>query len=67
MPITGIQKFRPFYTDIPVDRFDVEGILFELEARLGILFEDPENRQIRTPSDVMKLVAIKSMADLSIG
>jgi acyl carrier protein len=60
VPITGTQKFRRFYTDIPVDRFYVEGILFELEARLGILFEDPDNRQIRTPSDVIKLVAIKS-------
>ena len=67
VPITGTQKFRPFYTDIPVDKFYIEGILFELEARLGILFEERENRQIRTPSDVMKLVAIKSRTDFGIG
>jgi len=49
--ITGSKKLQRFYSDIPVDRFYVEGILFELESRLGILLED--NERYNSPLDVI--------------
>jgi acyl carrier protein len=53
IPITGSEKFKQFYSEIPVDKFYVEGILFELESRFGVLLEDEENEQIHTPLDVI--------------
>jgi acyl carrier protein len=54
IPITGSKKIKQFYSEIPVDRFYVEGILFELESRLGVLLEDEDNAQIHSPLDVIK-------------
>lgn len=53
IPITGSKKQKRFYTEIPVDKFYVEGILFELERRLGVLLEEEENQQIHSPLDVI--------------
>lgn len=57
IPITGSQKLRRFYSEIPVDRFDVEGILFELELRLGVLLEEKVSQQISSPADVIRTFA----------
>jgi acyl carrier protein len=62
IPITGPRKFRQFYSEIPVDRFYVEGILFELESRLGVLLEDEENNQINSPLDVIMAFKSKVLA-----
>lgn len=60
IPITGSRKFKQFYSEIPVDKFYVEGILFELESRLGVLLEEKDNEQIHSPLDV--IMAFKSKA-----
>ncbi|RIW13706.1 acyl carrier protein [Algoriphagus lacus] len=60
IPITGSRKFRQFYSEIPVDKFYVEGILFELESRLGVLLEEKDNEKIHSPLDV--IMAFKSKA-----
>lgn len=62
IPIIGASKKKRFYTEIPVDRFDVEGILFELECRLGILLEETENNQINSPLDVIQSVRARVLA-----
>ena len=62
IPITGTRKFRQFYSEIPVDRFYVEGILFELESRLGVLLEDEENNRINSPLDVIMAFKSKVLA-----
>jgi acyl carrier protein len=60
--ITGSRKQRRFYSEIPVDKFYVEGILFELECRLGVLLEDAENQQIHSPFDVIRSFRDKAPA-----
>lgn len=62
IPLTGSSKQKRFYTDIPVDRFYVEGILFELESRLGILLEEEENDRIHSPLDVIRSFRDKVLA-----
>ncbi|MFL0682525.1 MAG: acyl carrier protein [Algoriphagus aquaeductus] len=62
IPITGKRKFKQFYSEIPVDRFYVEGILFELESRLGVLLEDEENSLIQSPLDVIMAFKSKALA-----
>lgn len=54
IPLTGFRKQMRFYTEIPVDKFYVEGILFELECRLGVLLEDEDNLRIDSPLDVIR-------------
>lgn len=51
--ITGKKKLRQFYSEIPVDRFYVEGILFELEARLGVFLEEEIDKSVKSPLDVI--------------
>ena len=53
--ITGPKKQLKFYSDIPVERFYGEGILSELESRLGVLLEEEENQQIKSPLDVIRV------------
>lgn len=62
IPITGSRKQKRFYSDIPVDKFYVEGILFELECRLGVLLEEEENQQIHSPLDVIRSFRKKVLA-----
>ncbi|OOG68602.1 hypothetical protein [Algoriphagus sp. A40] len=62
IPITGTKKFRQFYSDIPVDKIYVEGILFELECRLGVTLEDSVNEQIHSPLDVIMAFKAKALA-----
>lgn len=62
IPITGVNKQKQFYSEISVDRFYVEGILFELEYRLGVLLEDEENEQIHSPLDVIRSFREKALA-----
>lgn len=62
IPITGSRKLKQFYSEIHVDKFYVEGILFELESRLGILLEDKDNEQIHSPLDVIVAFSNKAMA-----
>lgn len=62
IPITGSMKEKRFYSEIPVDRFYVEGILFELECRLGVLLEEEENQNIHSPLDVIRSFGEKVMA-----
>ena len=62
IPITGSRKFRQFYSEIPVDKFYVEGILFELESRLGVLLEEKDNEQILSPLDVILTFKSKAKA-----
>lgn len=62
IPITGSRKQKRFYTEIPVDKFYVEGILFELECRLGVLLEEEENQQIHSPLDVIRSFRDKALA-----
>ncbi|SEG06901.1 acyl carrier protein [Algoriphagus boritolerans] len=54
IPITGKRKQKQFYSEIPVDKFYVEGILFELECRLGVLLEEEDNKKIHSPLDVIR-------------
>jgi hypothetical protein len=60
IPITGTRKFKQFYSEIPVDKFYVEGILFELESRLGVLLEEEENKLIHSPLDVIMVFKKKA-------
>lgn len=62
IPITGAKKFRQFYSEISVDKFYVEGILFELECRLGVVLEEEENQQIHSPLDVIRAFKAKKLA-----
>ena len=62
IPITGARKKKQFFSEIPVDRFYVEGILFELESRLGVLLEEEENELIQTPLDVIRSFKGKNLA-----
>ncbi|TDQ16520.1 acyl carrier protein [Algoriphagus boseongensis] len=62
IPITGPKKALRFYSDIQVDRFYVEGILFELETRLGVLLEDEDNSRIKSPLDVIRVFTNKITA-----
>lgn len=62
IPITGSNKKKQFFSEIPVDRFYVEGILFELESRLGVLLEEDENNGIHTPLDVIRSFKSKLVA-----
>ncbi|MBC6366598.1 acyl carrier protein [Algoriphagus sp. AK58] len=62
IPLTGKRKLMQFYSEIPVDRFYVEGILFELESRLGVLLEDEENILIQSPLDVINAFKSKALA-----
>lgn len=55
IPITGPKKKLKFYSDIPVDRFYVEGILFELESRLGVLLDEEDDKGIKSPIDVIRV------------
>lgn len=57
--ITGSGKFRRFYSDILVDRFYVEGILFELESRLGVLLMEEEDKMIQAPIDMIRIFRAK--------
>lgn len=60
--ITGSRKEKRFYSEIPVDKFYVEGILFELECRLGVLLEEEENKRIYTLLDVIRSFRNKAFA-----
>lgn len=62
IPITGTRKEKRFYSEIPVDKFYVEGILFELECRLGVLLEEEENQHIHSPLDVIRSFRNKVLA-----
>ncbi len=62
IPITGSRKQMRFYSEIPVDKFYVEGILFELECRLGVLLDDEDNQQIDSPLDVIRSFKDKDIA-----
>jgi acyl carrier protein len=62
IPLTGEKKSLRFFSDIHVDRFYVEGILFELESRLGILLNDEENQKISSPLDVIQMFRSKISA-----
>lgn len=62
IPITGSKKEKYFYSQIQVDRFYVEGILFELESRLGVLLEEEENVRIQSPLDVIRCFRQKAFA-----
>jgi hypothetical protein len=62
IPITGTRKEKRFYSEIPVDKFSVEGILFELECRLGVLLEEEENQPIQSPLDVIRSIRNKAFA-----
>ncbi|WP_338219674.1 hypothetical protein [Algoriphagus sp. oki45] len=54
IPTIGSQKRRKFYSEIAVDRFYVEGILFELETRLGVILDEEDNYQIQSPLDIIR-------------
>lgn len=62
IPITGTKKFRRFYSEIPIDKFYLEGILFELECRLGVILEEEINQQIHSPLDVIMAFEAKGLA-----
>lgn len=62
IPITGAKKFRQFYSEIPIDKIYLEGILFELECRLGVILEDEDNQQIHSPLDVIMAFKAKALA-----
>lgn len=62
IPITGPRKFRQFYSDIPMDKFYLEGILFELECRLGVILDEVENQQVHSPLDVILAFRTKTLA-----
>lgn len=71
IPTIGSQKKRKFYSEIVVDRFYVEGILFEIETRLGVLLDEEENHQIQSPLDIIrsfenKLSTIPTRSNLTV-
>ena len=51
--LIGPKKSRIFYSEIDVDRFYVEGVLFELETRLGIVLDERESKDLQSPLDII--------------
>lgn len=62
IPITGSSKQKQFFSEIPVDRFYVEGIFFEMESRLGVLLEEEGIQKINSPLDVIRSFGAKALA-----
>ena len=52
--LMGKSKSRKFYSEIDIDRFYFEGILFELETRLGIVLDEKETKNLESPLDVIR-------------